>query len=85
LRQLAGNTGKMTWVGDLPMPATAVLHLSADAIESLTAERDRLKAALWRASRLQELDLAGQYAVTISDAIRALATQENTQAASDNA
>lgn len=42
LRQLANNTGKMTWVNDLPMPATAVLHLAADRIEALTAEVQRL-------------------------------------------
>ena len=42
LRQLASNTGKMTWVNDLPMPATAVLHLAADEIERLTVEVQRL-------------------------------------------
>ena len=42
LRQLANNTGKMTWVNGLPMPANAALHLAADRIEALTAEVQRL-------------------------------------------
>ena len=43
LRQLANNTGKMTWVNDLPMPATAALHLSADLIETQAREIERLR------------------------------------------
>ncbi len=46
LRQLADNTGKMTWVGDMPMPASAVLHLSADRIAELEAENARLRDAV---------------------------------------
>ena len=46
LRQLAGNTGKMTWVGDIPMTATAALHLSADLIETQAREIERLREAV---------------------------------------
>lgn len=59
----------------------AFIKAQAEERARIEAERDKLRDALGRASRLQELDLAGQYAVTISDAIRALATQENTNAA----
>ena len=46
LRQLAGNTGKMTWVGGSPITATDVLTQAADRIEALTAEIERLRERL---------------------------------------
>lgn len=71
LRQLAKNTGKMTWVNDLPMPATAVLHNSADEIERLTAQlaeaRESERAAMTEgagevARLLSEVDEETAYA-----------------------
>ena len=46
LRQLSGNTGKMTWVGDKPMTARDALTRAADRIEALEAENERLRGAL---------------------------------------
>lgn len=54
----------------------AFIKAQAEERARIEAERDRLKAALERASRLPELDLAGQHAVTISDAIRAFKNKE---------
>lgn len=44
-------------------------------VRRLVLEKD-VTEAIMRASRVPELDLAGEHAVTISDAIRALAEQE---------
>ena len=46
LRQLAGNTGKMTWVGGSPITATDVLTQAADRIEAQASEIEQYRAAL---------------------------------------
>lgn len=52
LRQLSGNTGKMTWVGNQPMTASDALTKAADAIERLEADNARLREALEPFSQL---------------------------------
>lgn len=46
LRLLANTARKMSWVGHSPMLAPKVLNKSADSIESLSAQNERLREAL---------------------------------------
>ena len=46
LRLLANTARKMSWVGYSPMLAPKVLNKSADRIEALSAENERLREAL---------------------------------------
>lgn len=45
LLQLAGNTGKMTWVDDKPMTASDALRKAADCLKAQAAEIARLREA----------------------------------------
>ena len=81
---VSGGEGEPgNWHGASPV-RTRIAAFDAEIAEkdariaALEEEAERLREALDRASRLPELDLAGHHAVTISDAIRALAQQEPT-------
>ena len=51
LRLLANTARKMSWVGHNPMLAPKVLNKSADRIEALSAENERLREVLRSAIR----------------------------------